>query len=69
MLISSMVMRENRFSFFSSFFSSFLFLFFLLANSRNEYQEAQITDPDPDDGGMESYLRGNDPRITFMRLQ
>ena len=50
-------------------FSFSLFSFFLKANSRNEYQDAQITDPDPDEGGMESYLRGDDPRIVFMRLQ
>ena len=59
-----MVMRGSRFSFFSSFY-----LFYFLANSRNEYQEAQITDPDPDDGGMESYLRVDYARISFMRLQ
>jgi hypothetical protein len=59
---------ESIFLFFLFFFL-FFFFFFFLANSRNEYQEAQITDPDPDDGGMESYLRGDDPRITFMRLQ
>jgi hypothetical protein len=58
---------ESIFLFFLFFF--LFFFFFFLANSRNEYQEAQITDPDPDDGGMESYLRGDDPRITFMRLQ
>ena len=68
-LISSMVMRENQFSFFSFFFFLFNFNLFILANSRNGYQDAQITDPDPDDSGMESYLRGDDPRIIFMRLQ
>ena len=59
---------ESIFLFFLYFFL-FIFYFLFFVNSRNEYQEAQITDPDPDDGGMESYLQGGDSKITFMWLK